>query len=259
MPAQSPAALQAASNIAGFATGLGNDQAAIGLLVSQIASADWNSWQVVRYSFYDYVRIPYAAATTAPLTFFSVPLGQQDPIGLFAKTLEQTNMVQQGQFGQQYFVIQQLRTHLALAPKARQNATVAATTNYVYDQQVFSNKYRNALSTGVLQMLIGQKLYLTLPQPFRFAPPGFGVAAVAVPFDSVVSATGNSYLSQSNNLSDVYNLSPPQLIEPAQTFQIQITFPDKGLSFNAALDGAAQPAYVDAGVILDGYLCRPVQ
>lgn len=255
-----PISNAATPNVAGqlnFQGAGGN--AAIGLLMQQIGSAQWNNYNVLRWTWYDYVSIYATAASTNPWTFFAVAQGGADPVSGRVKTFEQTNMAQQGQFGQQYFVIQQLRMHLALLPKVRQNATVAAETAFSYDQLVWSNKFLQALLTGVLTINIGAKLYFQNMQPLRILPPGFGLGQVIVPFDSATNAAGNAYVAQSNNLDDVYNLTPPQMIEPTQTFTAQMTFPDNGYDFHNAFDAAAQPAGVECGLILDGYTLRPVQ
>ena len=256
------------SSNAGFAVGTSQDQAAIGMLVQQIGSANWSQWQVIRQAFYDYVSFPAATSSSTintALSFFSTPLGGQDPNSSTTKTTEDTNMLQQAQFGQQYFVVEQLRTHLFLLPKARQNATVAATTTYTYDQEVIMAALKSVMGTGVLTFNIGQKLYFDIQQPFRTCPPGFGLGQVIPPWDYVVANAANSgananvFVQQSCNLDDVYTLTPPQLIEPAQTFQITLAYPDLGYNFYHTLDAAAQNANVKAGVILDGYLARPMQ
>ncbi len=251
------AATPAVAGPVNYAGASGN--AAIGLLMQQIGSAQWNNYQVLRWTWWDYVSIPNTGALTTPWTFFSVPAGQADPVSGRQKTLEQTNMQQSGQFGQQYFVIQQLRLHLNALPKVRQNATVAALTTFSFDQLVFANKFASALLAGVMTVTIGQKLYFQNVQPLRVLPPGFGVDQVIVPFDLTTNAAGNAYIAQSNNLSDVYNLSPPQMIEPTQTFTAQMTFPDIGYEFHDAFDAAAQNANVECGFIRAGYILRPVQ
>jgi hypothetical protein len=235
------------------------------MLVNQIGSANWNHWQIIRYTFYDYARFANTGALTTSINLFSVPLGGADPVSALTKTTEQTNMVQAAQFGQQYFVIQQIRTHLFPQPKARQNAAVAATTTYTYDQAILAAQIRTVLSTGILSMVIGQKAYFDISQPMRTAPPGFGLSQVIAPFDytTAVAANANApinaFVAQSNTMDDVYNLTPPQLIEPAQTFQMTLSFPDLGYNWQNTLDAAAQNANVDIGVILDGYLARPMQ
>lgn len=240
-----------------------SDQSILGMLVNKIGSADWSKWQIQRWQYYDYVRMASAASSTVSLSFFSTPQGGQDPVGANIKTLEQTNMVKASSFGQVYFIIQQIRTQIRPLVKCRQNATVAATTTYSLDQLTISQRLRNAMSTGVLNLAIGQKAYFDIVQPWRNAPPGFGLGsnAVVVPFANVnaAAALGNAYLEQSNNLNDVYNLSPPQLVEPEQTFQCSVDFPDLGYDFSACLANNAQNAYVEAGVIFDGFLARPVQ
>lgn len=238
-----------------------NDQAILGSLVQKIGSADWSKWQIQRYQYYDFVRVPNTGASTTSLSFFSTPQGGVDPTSSTAKTLEQTNMVKSATFGQVYFIMQQLRTHLRPLPKARQNATVAATTTFSFDQLTIANKLRAAFSTGVLNFAIGQKAYFDIEQPFRTAPAGYGMGSntVIVPFDRATNSAGNAFIEQSNNLSDVYVMSPPQLIEPEQTFQLTIDFPDLGVNFASAYVSNAQNANVEAGVILDGYIARPVQ
>lgn len=239
---------------------MNNDQQILGMLTQKIGSANWTQWQIQRWQWYDYVRLAYTAASTTTLNFFTIPQGGVDPNSALAKTLEDTNMVKASTFGQQYFIIQQVRTHLQAAPKKRQNATVQAYTTHSLDQLVFTQAYKNAMQRGVMNITIGQKLYFDINQPWRAMPPGFGLTNIVVPFDRTASSTGNAFIQQSNNMDDIYSLTPPQLVEPEQTFQIQISFPDtNGYNFHNTFDASGQDAYVNAGVILDGYLARPVQ
>jgi hypothetical protein len=239
--------------------GVSLSQAQIGRMVKQIGSADWSKWQWVRYTFWDYVRVPNTGALNTALSFFTVALGGADVFSGIQKTLEWTNMNQPGQFGQMYFVIQQIKTHLQLVPKVRQTATTAATTTYGADQFTVSQRLRSLIGNGVLDFIIGQKNYWHMQQPFRTCPPGFGLSEVIIPFDLTTSPNGNAYVAQSSDLADVYGVSPPQLIEPAQVFTASITFPDQTYNLSACLDANGQAANVEAGVILDGYLFRPVQ
>jgi hypothetical protein len=240
-----------------------SDQSILGALVNKIGSADWSKWQIQRWQYYDFVRCASAAASTTTLSFFTTPQGGADPVSATVKTLEQTNMTKSSTFGQVYFIIQQIRTQLRPLVKARQTANTLASTVYSLDQLTISQRLRTAFSTGLLNLAIGQKGYFDIIQPFRNAPPGFGLGSntVVVPFSNVnaAAALGNAYLEQSNNLADVYNLSPPQLVEPEQTFQCQIQFPDLGYNFSACLVNNGENAYVEAGVIFDGFLARPVQ
>ena len=241
-----------------------NDQSVLGLLSQQIGSADWSKWQIQRWQYFDFVAVPFAAATTASLSFFTNPLGSQDPTSALVKTLEQTNLVKPSTFGQVYFIIQQIRCVLKPLVKARQAAGPAGYTDYSFDQLIMTEKLTQAFSTGVMNLQIGQKAYFDIVQPWRNAPPGYGLGThtVVVPFSRLANVAGNAFVEQSNNLADVYSLTPPQLIEPEQTFTCTIDFQDLGLDFTLAFnnDGATKAnGKVEAGVIFDGYQARPVQ
>lgn len=240
---------------------MNNDQSILGLLVNKIGSANWQQWQVQRFQWYDFVRVTNTGALTTSLTFFSIPQGGTDPVSATAKTKEQTNMVKANSFGQQYFIVQQIRTEIKNLVKARQTANTAADTDHSFDQIIMANRLRSVYGQGVLNFTIGQKAYFDINQPFRRCPPGYGLGngTVVVPFNRATSSTGNAYVAQSNNMSDIYSLTPPQLIEPEQTFQITIDFPQLGYNFASVFVAAGENANVEAGVILDGYLARPVQ
>ena len=238
-----------------------NDQAILGMLVQKIGSANWSQWQIQRWQWYDYVRMTVTGASNLSLSFFSNPLGSTDPVAATAKTLEQTNIVKPNSFGQQYFIIQQIRTQLQPLVKARQTTALQTLATHSFDQGVLAGQLRAVYSTGVLNLVIGQKAYFDIVQPFRHCPPGFGVGndSIVVPFDHTAGVAGNTYVAQSNNLADVYALTPPQLVEPEQTFQCTIDFPDLGYNFHNVCNGSATDCAMEAGVILDGYLARPVQ
>jgi len=240
-----------------------SDQSILGALVARIGSANWSQWQIQRWQYYDFVSMASAASSTTSLSFFTTPQGGADPVSARPKTLEQTNMVKSSTFGQVYFIIQQIRTQIRPLVKARQTANTLASTVYSLDQLTISQRLRTAFSVGVFNLAIGQKGYFDIVQPFRNAPPGFGLGSgtVVVPFSNVnaAAALGNAYVEQSNNLADVFNLSPPQLVEPEQTFQCTIDFPDLGYNFSSCLVNNTENAYVEAGVIFDGFLARPVQ
>lgn len=238
-----------------------NSESVLGLLVQKIGSANWKQWQVQRFQWYDWVRVANTGALTTSLNFFSIPQGGADPVSSSIKTKEQTNMVKANTFGQQYFIVQQIRTQIRQLVKARQTANTIAGTTHSFDQLIMANRLRSVIGQGVLNFVIGQKAYFDIVQPYRRCPPGFGMGSdtVVVPFDRTVAPNGNAFVAQSNNLKDVYALTPPQLIEPEQTFQITIDFPQLGYNFAAVYVAAGENANVESGVILDGYLARPVQ
>lgn len=237
---------------------MNNDQLILGVLTQKLGSADWSKWQIQRWSFYDYVRYP--SAGTAQLSFFSNAIGATDPVSGLAKTMEQTNMQKPRTFGQQYFIIRQIRTHLNLAPKSRQTSTTAALTDFSYEQSAAASVLARLAGLGVLTCKIGQKEYFDIEQPFKFCPPGFGLGSVT-PFAARVSTAGqysNMFVQQSNDIKDIYSLTPPQLIEPEQTFELAIDFPYANSPAVTNIYGS-EPAVLDVGVIFDGYIARPVQ
>lgn len=238
---------------------MNNDQLILSVLTNKLGSADWSKWQIQRWSFYDYIR--YAAAGVAQLSFFANALGATDPVSGLSKTMEQTNLPKPRTFGQQYFIIRQIRTHLNLAPKARQSGTTAATTDYSYSQTAVTRALMQLSGLGVLVMKIGQKEYFDIEQPFKFCPPGFGLGQVNLPVSGSVGGAGetsNAYFQQSNDIKDIYALTPPQLIEPEQTFEVNIDFPAANSPSVVDVFGD-ENAVLDVGVIFDGYIARPAQ
>jgi hypothetical protein len=227
-------------------------------LQKRIGSANWNQWQIQRWMYYDYVR--YTAAGVTELAFFANPLGTVDPVSTLAKTLEQTNLTKTRTFGQVYFIIQQIRTHVHVLPKQRQNATIIADTTVVLNE--YEDLYKvlfNLLNQGVLQIGIGQKAYFDIVQPFRQCPPGFGIHLQEIAIAGT-TANGQQNLTwqQSPYQNDVFNVTPQQMVEPEQNVDAKITF-DNGLSpvITGVVD--AVDARVDIGLILDGYIVRPQQ
>jgi hypothetical protein len=228
----------------------------LAVLQSRIGSADWSSWQFHRFIFYDYVRLP--ATGTNLLTFFANPLGSTDPTSGLAKTLEQTNIVKARSFGQQYFIVQQVRTHVHYLPKSRQGAAVQALTDELYDNVTnMAPDMINMLNNGVLLITIGQKEYIDIVMPFQQAPPGFGLD-IKHHAASLSTAHPVEWIVQSSNLRDVWNVTPPQLVEPEQPIDVQISFPLVNSPTWAAITGTTKPN-IDVGVLFDGYVARPAQ
>src|SRR5262245_64151385 len=87
-------------------------------LQDRIGSADWKKWGINRWMYYDYIRYP--SAGTNQLPFFVVPNGGTDANSGLQKNGEQTNVQKSRTFGQVFYVIQQIRTHIHVLPKNRQ-------------------------------------------------------------------------------------------------------------------------------------------
>lgn len=227
-------------------------------LQKRIGSANWNQWQIQRWAFYDYVR--YTAAGVSSIDFFANALGTTDPVSTLAKTLEQTNLTKTRSFGQVYYIIQQIRTHIHVLPKQRQHATILADTTVVLNE--YEDLYKvlyNLLNMGVLQIKIGQKDYFDIVQPFRFCPPGFGIhlQEIAVA-GTVANGQQNMTWQQSPYQNDVYNVTPQQMVEPEQPIEAKITFDNATSTSIAGVVDAVDPR-VDIGLIFDGYIVRPQQ
>jgi hypothetical protein len=235
--------------------------AALGQLQRSYGSADWSQWQNYRWQQYDYVRYPAAGA--AQLQFFTVGLGGADPnASTVPKTLEQTNLTASGQFGQVGMLIAQIRLHARILPKGRQAAGIANDADVLWTTYTnMMSKYLELLRRGVLSISIQSKEYFTISEPLRTCPPGFGVE-IQQHASSYIAAAGawttfSAWVQQNPDADNIFNVDPPQYIEPAQTFTAQITYPDGTGPVFTNLVSAASPA-LDIGLIFDGYIVRPL-
>jgi len=251
-------------------------------LQKRFGSADFSRYQVVRGQKYDFCRL--LAAGTNSVSFFSNPIGATDPgagATLF-KTLEQTNLVKNASFGQEYFALTQIRTYANFVCQARQGFTTG--TNFTYRGYTAllngaMEQLQTVLNTGVLEISFAQKLYYQIARPFVQCPPGFGIdvqslassrtgaasgvfPAPSVAFETQVPGT-NWLVRPDNRATSVYNIDPIQIIEPEIQIQAAIKFPNGNTPnfTNTALDTAngGQTPAVELGLIFDGYVIRPSQ
>lgn len=224
------------------------------MLQAKVGSADWSKWQIHRWHFYDYVRYPNAG--TNQLIFFANALGSTDPNSLLQKSLEETNIPKTRSFGQVYFIIQEIRTHISILPKGRQHATIVALTTWIGNNALTLSRTLERLShQGVLQVKIGQKDYFDIERPFQNAPPGFGPTIIQ--HASMAATAPNIWFKQSSFKRDVWAVSPPQMVEPEQTVEVTIDFPNANSPAIAQISGV--DPRVDIGVIFDGYIARAAQ
>jgi hypothetical protein len=242
-------------------------------LQKRFGSADFSRYQVVRGQKYDFCRLQNGATTASSVSFFSNPIGAADPAApTVFKTLEQTNLVKNASFGQEYFALTQIRTYANFVAQARQGTAVG--TNFVYRGYTAllnsaMEQLQSLMSTGVLEIKFAQKLYYQIARPFVQCPPGFGIDIQSL----ASSRTGNAAETQLNDTnwsarpdyrgSSVYNIDPIQISEPEIQIQAALTFPGGNApSFlNAALttgNTAFTPA-IELGLIFDGYVIRPSQ
>jgi len=241
-------------------------------LQKRFGSADFSRYQVVRGQKYDFCRL--LAAGTNSVSFFSNPIGATDPgagATLF-KTLEQTNLVKNASFGQEYFALTQIRTYANFVCQSRQGFTTG--TNFTYRGYTAltdsaMEKLQTVLNTGVLEISFAQKLYYQIARPFIQCPAGFGIDVQSL----ASSRTGNAAETQGCDTNwiarpdyratAVYNIDPIQIIEPEIQIQAAINFPNGNTPnfTNTALDTAngTQTPAIELGLIFDGYVIRPSQ
>jgi hypothetical protein len=241
-------------------------------LQKRFGSADFSRYQVVRGQKYDFCRL--LSAGTNSVSFFSNPIGATDPgagATLF-KTLEQTNLVKNASFGQEYFALTQIRTYANFVCQSRQGFTTG--TNFTYrGYTALTNgameQLQTVLNLGVLEISFAQKLYYQIARPFIQCPAGFGIDVQSL----ASSRTGNAAETQPSDTNwlarpdyratAVYNIDPIQIIEPEIQIQAAINFPNGNTPnfTNSALDTAngTQTPAIELGLIFDGYVIRPSQ
>jgi hypothetical protein len=243
-------------------------------LQKRFGSADFSRYQVVRGQKYDFCRL--LVAGTSSVSFFSNPIGSSDPASpTVFKTLEQTNLVKNASFGQEYFALTQIRTYANFVPQARQSFTPGSnfvSRGYTALATSAMEQLQTVLNTGVLEIKFAQKLYYQIARPFVQCPPGFGIdvqslassrTGVAGPLETQLSDT-NWLVRPDYRAASVYNIDPIQIIEPEIQIQAAINFPNGNTpSFaNVTLtsaDSAVNSTAVELGLIFDGYVIRPSQ
>ena len=241
-------------------------------LQKRFGSADFSRYQVVRGQKYDFCRL--LAAGTNSVSFFSNPIGATDPgagATLF-KTLEQTNLVKNASFGQEYFALTQIRTYANFVCQSRQGFTTG--TNFTYRGYTAladsaMEKLQTVLNNGVLEISFAQKLYYQIARPFIQCPAGFGIDIQALASSRTGNAAetqpeGTNWLARPDyRATAVYNIDPIQIIEPEIQIQAAINFPNGNTPnfTNTALDTAngTQTPAIELGLIFDGYVIRPSQ
>ena len=232
---------------------------AIAALQGKYGSAIWTQWSNLRWPQYDYAR--YTPAGITSLSLFAVPQGGVDPVSGLTKTAEQTSMLAGGTFGQVGQLITQIRCHAFILPLGRQVATIRDDADVLWT--TFSNmmsKYLELLRRGVLQVFINSKEFFTISEPFQRCPPGFGVRIQQHGASYIAAAAAftkfSTWVQQSPRAEDVFDVNPPQFIEPNVQFQVQLNYFDgTGPVFTGLVD-SVDPA-IDIGVIFDGYQVRP--
>ena len=249
------------------------------MLAGRYGTANYKNLQVLKWQYYDYVRIsPSTGVIPQKLNFFSVPQGAIDPNSGIAKTLEETNLDRNGQFTYDY-VITAIRTHLQVLPKSRQNSVGALTTvanlnvggsDGSLGQPTGTHTFLEKLSgLGTMIVNFGQKRYFEINQPFKTCPRGAGVTVKQYGGGAHATVAGvttqrSYFYSQSQDPRDIYRTTPPLFVERDSIIDASIQFQDAYTAGNFTLPNvvAATPgsfAFVNVGLIYDGFAIVPTQ
>ena len=230
----------------------------ISALERSAGSADWSRWTQNRWMFYDYVRLNPLG--TNIIQFFNAPLGQNDPVSGTVKSMEQTNLNEVRSFGRVSYLIKSIRTHIRIVPKARQAANILADADYLASgaQNPLAYAMDQFARQGVLIISLGQKEYMDIPQPFINCPPAFGLDINQVPANG--ANINGAWFQQSPDPTGLYSVKPEQMVEAGQTIQASMVFENANTPVltNLVVAGTATPV-IEIGLILDGFILRPVQ
>jgi hypothetical protein len=236
-----------------------NSQKVIAELQSAYGTIIGGQFEVVRQQYYDTIRL--APAGTNRLTFFANPIGSVDPDSGLQKTLEETNIRRSGELDER-FVATSIKTFVEILPIQRQPAAIIALANAVVQQLTTTHKALfNLHFQGVLSVNFGQKNFIQIEQPFQMCPPGFGPSIKSIASSDLTTGTFmplSQYTRASVDPRDTYALTPVMFIEKGQTFSTNIDFYNANTPTLPVVTGSDK-AYVQVGVILDGYVIRPVQ
>jgi hypothetical protein len=232
-------------------------QPSISALERVAGSADWSRWTQNRWCYYDYVRLNPLG--TNLVSFFTTPLGQNDPVSATVKTQEQTNLTEVRSFGRVNFLLKTIRTHIRVLPKARQPAGISADADYLASaaQNPVAYAMEQLCRTGVFILSLGQKEYMDIPQPFINCPPAFGIDVDQVP--AIGANLNGALFMQDNSPEGIYNVKPEQLIEAGQTIQASMVFENGNTPVLTNIVGGNTTPVVEIGLIFDGFILRPVQ
>lgn len=204
---------------------------------SQFAVNVPGTYEAISQPLYHYQAYP-AAGTANPLTFFAVP--QTGTV-----TMEDSNMQLGGQLpAGQKFLIQGVSIDYLPGTAATRFGAQSA-NGHVTD-------FWTVMRRGVLQLSIGQKIYLTMSTGLSM-PMRSGIWAAGAASDQTTAAAAmQTFMSVARAQGDVYK-PRPMLIESGQAFQAQIQYPGGAVAIPSA-DAAAR-----IGIWLWGTLYRPAQ
>ena len=234
-----------------------DSQTALNYLQSKYGSANYNSWQSLRKEWWSFV--PYLEAGASVYTFFG------DAVGQNAKTKQDTNLPKSGSLGQNHFLLKSLRCDIQIADLKLQTA-------YATDaSQLYSDILNGFVHAGVLELVIGDRIFVQIPKPFMYAPPAdgrckvHGAGVTSITLNEAAPNTLNAYISVfpfatlNRRQNSAYIVDPNILIEAEQHFEVRTRFDSGAVPVigTGVTDDATNPLKI--GVMLDGITFRPVQ
>ena len=229
-----------------------SSDAVLTYLQSIYGSANFNSWQSLRKTWYSYVTYPVAGQTQT--SFFGNVAGQT------GVTIQDTNMTKAGSFGQTHFLLMGIR--MDIRPKADFQLNRAMTADA---DALFSDLYLGLAQAGVLQINIGARPFIQLPNPFLYAPPADGRPVLrwngarsgALP----TQVSSNPHAELNNDIDNLYRVDPMVLIEAEQGFDVSLLYPTNPAPSVIATNIITNDttACLQVGVSLEGIMYRPVQ
>lgn len=238
-------------------TTFSSSEQAISYLQSKYGSADFARWQSLRREFWSYVTYP--AAGQSVITFFG------DAIGSNGITTQFTNMPKSGSLGQQHFLLKAIRMDYFLDDyEVNKQFTNDASALY-------SDIINGVFQSGVLELLIGDRVFCQINKPFLQASPADGrieVFANGLRSLTLAEAAPNTFSSQisafpvaelGSRKENGYLVDPNILIEAEQQFQVRLRYDSGALAALATtvINDSTNPLKV--GCTLDGVVFRPVQ
>ncbi len=229
---------------------------ALAALQAKYGTQIGDTTQLQRWQYYDAVRLNDAGVNQ--LSFFTNALGGVDPVSGLNKTLEEVNTRRAGELDEA-FVIMAVKTEIQILPISRQPAGVIAVTDAIVQSLTpVHAALRNMYMQGVLSVSFGQKQFMQIEQPFQKCPPGYG------PSIKTISANGaagfppiSNYCRASTAPDDVYQMTPPIVVEKGQTFTAAINFYLANTPVIPQVGGAN--VAVNVSLIFDGFVLRPTQ
>lgn len=216
-------------------------------LQQQFGTTDNSKVQTNRKQYYSFVTYPTAGSTS--LTFFGTSVG--------GSNRQLTNIQQAGKLDYP-FLVKAIRTSIFCASL---NIGIWRTSNSGDGRDAntfFSDIVAGFATAGLLQVQVGTRIRLQLPNPFLYAPPAFSSPEVHSRGSNVSGTLASStpFAWLNNGKHNAYLVKPPFTIDPVQSWKISIDYPSGAIPIIGTGALASNTLYV--GVILDGIEIRPL-